>query len=130
MVLSSITNEGGSLPASKHSLKGSHEGSVIILDDSDSDSSDSRKHLKSAPFEDGFIPSGRPAVKDYSAVVRCRLRDAAFIYENWVLSNNGFPDRELQYTWAREAWGHASGDALELFKLSDRMFKLVSYVIF
>jgi hypothetical protein len=81
--------------------------------------------MKNMPFVEGLIPSGRPAVKDYAPVVRRRILDAAFIYENWVLSNNGFPDKELQYAWARKAWDWASVDALELYKISDRIMKLV-----
>jgi hypothetical protein len=92
--------------------------------------SETRKHMKSAPFVDGVVPSGRPAIKDYIPVVRRRLLDGAYIYENWVLSNNSFPDKELQYAWAREVWDRASVDALDFYKLSDRMMKLVSSPLF
>jgi hypothetical protein len=83
--------------------------------------------MKSAPFLDGVTPSGRPAIKDYSPIVRRRLLDTAHIYENWVLSNDGFPDKEVQYAWAREAWDNSFKDTSEQFKLSERMIKLVRY---
>ena len=107
-----------------------HRASNSTSSSSSCSRSETRKHMKSAPFVDGAIPSGRPAIKDYIPVVRRRLLDGAYIYENWVLSNNSFPDKELQYTWAREAWDRASEDALDLYKLSDRMMKLVSGSVF
>jgi hypothetical protein len=85
--------------------------------------------MKYAPFRNGVIPSGRPTMKDYSPDVGERLLDAAYIYENWVLSKDGFPDKDFQYKWAREAWDQASRDASEQFKLSERMIKLVSSII-
>jgi hypothetical protein len=81
--------------------------------------------MKSAPFIDGVIPSGRPAIKDYAPIVRRLLLDTAHSYEAWILSNDGFPDKELQYAWAREAWELACKDAGEEFKLSERMMTLV-----
>jgi hypothetical protein len=81
--------------------------------------------MKSAPFHNGVIPSGRPAIKDYSPEVRRRLSDTALIYENWVLASDGFPNKDMQYKWARNAWDIASIDASEQFKLSERMIKLV-----
>ena len=47
--------------------------------------SESRKNIKNAPFHNGVIPSGRPAIKDYSPDVRRRLSATVLIYENWVL---------------------------------------------
>jgi hypothetical protein len=87
--------------------------------------SESHKNMKNAPFHNGVIPSGRPAIKDYSPDVRRRLSDTVLIYENWVLANDGFPDKDMQYKWARKAWDMTSMDASEQFKLSERIIKLV-----
>jgi hypothetical protein len=107
-----------------------HRASKSSSSSTSRSSSENRKHLKNAPFVEGIVPSGRPAIKDYIPIVKRRLLDGAYIYENWVLSNNAFPDKELQYGWAREAWERASVDAIDLYKLSDRMMKLVSCFFF
>lgn len=91
--------------------------------------SEARKHIRSAPFYNDIIPSGRPAIKDYSPVVRRQLLETAYIYENWILSDDGFPDKESQYAWARKAWSLAGTDSQEQYKLSERMLKLVSFNI-
>lgn len=57
--------------------------------------SETRRHMKSAPFYNNIVPSGRPAVKDYSPVVKRHLLETVYIFENWVLSNDGFPDKEI-----------------------------------
>ena len=85
--------------------------------------------MKSAPFYNSIVPSGRPAVKDYSPVVKRHLLETVYIFENWVLSNDGFPDKEIQYTWVREAWNTSGRDSHEQYKLSERMMKLVSFII-
>lgn len=91
--------------------------------------SESRKHMKSAPFLNGVAPSGRPAVKDYTPVVRRLLLDTANIYENWILAKDSFPDKDAQYTWARNAWDITSKNESDQFKLSERMIKLVRSII-
>ena len=91
--------------------------------------SEGHKHMKSAPFFNDIVPTGRPAIKDYSTVIRRRLMDTVFIYENWILSNDGFPDKELQYRWARDSWDVACRGASEQFKLSERMIKLVRFLL-
>ena len=90
--------------------------------------SESRKHLKNAPFFNDAIPTGCPAIKDYSPPIRRRLLDTVFIYENWILSNDGFPDKEVQYSWARESWEICNRNTSEQFKLSERMVKLVKFI--
>jgi hypothetical protein len=77
--------------------------------------------MKNAPFHNGVIPSGRPAIKDYSPDVRRRLSDTVLIYENRVLASDGFPDKDMQYKWARKSWDMTSTGASEQFKLSERM---------
>jgi len=41
------------------------------------------------------------------------------IYENWVLASDGFPNKDMQYKWARKAWDMTSTVASEQFKLSN-----------
>lgn len=84
--------------------------------------------MKSAPFHNGVIPSGRPAIKDYSPDLRRRLSDTVFIYKNWVLASDGFPNKDMQYKWASKAWDMTSKDASEQFELSERMMKLVRFI--
>lgn len=115
-----------------------HEAPEIVQDNvssspgrsrsSSRSTSESRKHMKSAPFFNDVVPSGRPAIKDYSPDVRHCLLNAVYLYENWVLSKDGFPDTDMQYKWARNAWDITSGsmDASAQYKLSERMIQLVS----
>ena len=81
--------------------------------------------MKSAAFLNGIIPSGRPAIKDYSPVVGHRLLDTVYIYKSWVLANDGFPDKDMQFKWVKNAWDITSLDASEQFKLSECMIMLV-----
>lgn len=113
-----------SSPSSRTSRSSSTSSSVSRS------SSTSRTHMKCAPFFNDIIPTGRPAIKDYSPCIRRRLVDTVFIYENWVLSNDGFPDKELQYAWAREAWFSTCREAQEQFKLSECMIKMVGFIVF